>query len=62
MEAAIPKKQLTLFGDQHAAPRWNDLTPQTRVEVVNLLAQLLISTRTSSPVRVSQEQGGGRDE
>jgi hypothetical protein len=62
MEAANRKKQLTLFGEQHAAPRWNDLPPQTRVEVVNLLAHLLISTRAGSPVRVPQEQRGGRDE
>ena len=53
--------QLALFGERLAVPRWSDLTQPTRVEVVRLLAQLLVSVRTSDPVRVPQDRGG-RDE
>ena len=63
--AAIPRgsrmKQLALFGERIAVPRWSDLIEPTQVEVVKLLAQLLLSVRTSNPVRVPQERGG-RDE
>jgi hypothetical protein len=54
-------KQLALFGERIAVPRWSDLIEPTQVEVVKLLAQLLLSVRTSNPVRVPQERGG-RDE
>lgn len=53
--------QLALFGERLAVPRWSDLTQPTRVEVVRLLAQLLVSIQTRNPVRVPQDQGG-RDE
>ena len=53
--------QLALFGERLAVPRWSDLTQPARVEVVRLLAQLLVSVRTSNPVRVPQDRGG-RDE
>ena len=62
---AIPRAsrmiQLALFGERLAVPRWSDLTEPTRVEVVRLLAQLLVSVQTSDPVRVLQDRGG-RDE
>jgi hypothetical protein len=54
-------RQLALFGERIAVPRWSDLTQPTRVEVVRLLAQLLVSVWTSDPVRVPQDQAG-RDE
>lgn len=60
--AANRKKQLALFGEQLVVPPWNDLSQATRVEAVSLLAQLLLSTRTGSPVRAPQEPRGGRDE
>ena len=53
--------QLALFGERLAVPHWSDLTQSTRVEVRRLLAQLLVSVRTSDPVRIPQNQGG-RDE
>lgn len=53
--------QLALFGERLAVPRWSDLTEPTRVEVIRLLAQLLVSVQTSNPVRVLQYRGG-RDE
>jgi hypothetical protein len=63
--AALSKRtritQLALFGERLAVPRWSDLTQAARVEVVRLLAQLLVSVRTSDPVRVPQSQGE-RDE
>jgi hypothetical protein len=62
---AIPRasrmKQLALFGERLSIPRWSDLTEPTRVEVVRLLAQLLVSVQTRNPVRVLQDRGG-RDE
>ena len=62
---AIPKasqmSQLALFGERLAVPHWGDLTQPTRVEVISLLAQLLVSVRTSDPVCVPQNRGG-RDE
>jgi hypothetical protein len=62
---ATPKasrmRQLALFGERLAVPRWSDLTQPTRVEVVRLLAQLLVSVRTSNPVRVPQDRGGRDD-
>jgi hypothetical protein len=54
-------KQLALFGERLSIPRWSDLTEPTRVEVVRLLAQLLVSVQTRNPVRVLQDRGG-RDE
>jgi hypothetical protein len=60
----IPKarmSQLALFGERLVLPHWSDLTQPTRGEVVRLLAQLLISVRTSNPVCVPQNRGG-RDE
>jgi len=61
----IPKasrmSQLALFGERLAVPHWSDLTQPTRVEVISLLAQLLVSVRTSNPVCVPQNRGG-RDE
>jgi hypothetical protein len=63
--AAIPRvsrvKQLALFSERLAVPRWSDLIGSTQVEVVELLAQLLVSVRMSIPVRVLQNRGG-RDE
>lgn len=63
--AAIPaarwKRQLALFDGQLVVPRWSDLAVQTRVEVVSLLAQLLVSTRPGSLDRAPHEKGG-RDE
>jgi len=63
--AALSKRpritQLALFGERFAVPRWSDLTQAARVEVVRLLAQLLVSVRTSKPVRVPQDLGE-RDE
>ena len=63
--AALSKRpritQLALFGEGLAVPRWSDLTQAARVEVVRLLAQLLVSVRTSDPVRVPQDRGE-RDE
>jgi hypothetical protein len=63
--AAIPearwRSQLVLFDGQPVVPRWSDLSAQTRVEVVSLLAQLLISTRPGSLDCAPQEKGG-RDE
>ncbi|MGA2859835.1 MAG: hypothetical protein ABSE40_23440 [Candidatus Sulfotelmatobacter sp.] len=53
--------QLALFGERLAVPRWSDLSQPARVEVVRLLAQLLVSVRTSDPVRVPQDRGA-RDE
>ena len=62
---AIPRAsrmlQMALFGERLAVPRWSDLTQPTRVEVVRLLAQLLISVQTGKPVRVPQDRRG-RDE
>jgi hypothetical protein len=59
---AIPKasgmKQLALFGERLIVPRWNDLAQPARIEIVRLLAQLLVSVRTSNPVRVPQDRGG----
>lgn len=60
----IPKarmSQLALFGERLVLPHWSDLNQPTRAEVVSLLAQLLISVRTSNPVCVPQNRGG-RDE
>ncbi len=54
-------RQLALFGERLAVPRWSDLTQPTHVEVVRLLAQLLVSVRTGNPVCVTQDWGG-RDE
>lgn len=56
MSRATRITQLALFGERLAVPRWSDLTQPTRVEVVRLLAQLLISVRTSTPVCVPQDQ------
>ena len=61
--AAIPRisrmKQLALFSERLAVPCWNDLIESTQVEVVELLAQLLVSVRMSIPVR---QDRGGRNE
>jgi hypothetical protein len=63
--AAIPRvnqtKQLALFGERVAVPRWCDLTEYTRAEVVRLLSQLLVSVRKGNQVRVPPTHGG-RDE
>jgi hypothetical protein len=61
MSRATRITQLALFGERLAVPRWSDLTQPTRVEVVRLLAQLLISVRKSNPVCVPQDRRG-RDE
>jgi hypothetical protein len=53
------RSQLVLFNEQPTLPRWSDLAESTQVEVVNLLAQLLVSVRTASPLPQKQ---GGRDE
>ena len=53
--------QMALFGERLAVPRWSDLTQPTRVEVIRLLAQLLVSVHMRNPVRVLQDRGG-RDE
>ena len=59
--AAKWKRQLALFSERVIVPGWNDLAQHTKIEVIDLLAQLLISTRRNSPVRTLQAQGG-RDE
>jgi hypothetical protein len=44
MERTAPRgrlKQLGLFWERVAGPQWGDLSEQTRVEVLRLLAQLL---------------------
>jgi hypothetical protein len=62
---AIPqanrRAQLALFGEQPAAPSWNDLTEPMRRDAIGLLAQLLVNVRTTHLGRVPHEQGG-RDE
>jgi hypothetical protein len=51
--ATIQKKrhpaQLVLFGERLAVPHWCDLGKPTRVEVVRLLSQLLLSVRADNP-------------
>ena len=61
--AAIPttterRSQLVLFNEQPVVPRWGDLPELTRVEVVDLLAQLLVKVQTASPL----PPRGGRNE
>jgi hypothetical protein len=51
--------QMVLFSEQSIKPSWSDLAESTRIEVISLLAQLLVSVQAAN--RVSQEQGG-RDE
>jgi hypothetical protein len=62
---AIPqtnrRAQLALFGEQPAAPNWNDLTEPMRRDAVRLLAQLLVNVRINHLARIPHEQGG-RDE
>jgi hypothetical protein len=43
--------QLVLFGERVAVPHWCDLAKPTRVEVVRLLAQLLLSVQADNPGR-----------
>jgi hypothetical protein len=50
---------MVLFSEQSIKPSWSDLAESTRIEVISLLAQLLVSVQAAN--RVSQEQGG-RDE
>jgi hypothetical protein len=63
--AKIPREhrmiQLVLFGERLALPHWGDLAEPSRVEVVRLLAQLLVSVRTGSSSPAHQSRGQ-RDE
>ncbi len=53
--------QLALFEERAVAPGWNDLNESMRCDAIKLLAQLLISVRTSKLIRTPPKQGG-RDE
>jgi hypothetical protein len=52
---------MPLFGERLAVPQWHDLTETTRVEMVGLLAQLLLSVQQSNPTSAPQNRGE-RDE
>ncbi len=53
--------QLALFDDRATVPGWNVLNEPVRSDVIKLLAQLLISVRTSKLIRTPRKQGE-RDE
>jgi hypothetical protein len=59
--ATIPTErrmtQLVMFGECLVVPQWGDLDRSTRVEIVKLLAQLLLSIQAGNPSRGTQERG-----
>lgn len=54
-------KQLALLSQQLTLPRWEDLTEQTRVEVLDLLAQLMARVLADEPPRSYRRVGGGHE-
>lgn len=54
-------RQLALFGEHPEVPQWRDLAEATRIEAINILAQLLRSVHAGKPNRAPQKRGG-RDE
>ena len=48
MKSILSAIQMALFTESPVVPQWNDVEEVTRIEVVKLLAQLLMTVQSSA--------------
>ena len=48
MKSILSTIQMALFTESPVVPQWNDVEEVTRIEVVKLLAQLLMTVQSSA--------------